>query len=355
MTPPPLAAALGRLDWLNRSDGAVEVSGWLLHPDHPIDRVELRLDDALLGSGAVVARPDVAATFPAVAHAEAAGFRIRGTAAAGGALLHVATQGLAGGRAVIAAEEYWPAAAIAPPARPDAALMERVSAGQDGARFDRAGIDIAAQLLAAVRRHWSGAAPPRLLDWGCGPARATRFFAPLWPGVQPVGCDIDAEAIAWAAAHVAGARFVATAPFPPLPFADGAFDAVLAASVMTHLPAPVQRRWLAEIRRVLAPGGVFVGSVHGTLAALPLAAAERATLARRGLLDSTPDARLDGIAPQNYYRATWQTEAFTRRHWRSGFRCCEYREGGLGNWQDLVVLRRQGSALRWLGRVLRRG
>src|SRR3712207_7497709 len=39
-----------------------------------------------------------------------------------------------------------------------------------------------------------------------------------------------------------------------LPFPDGAFDAVLAHLVLMHLREPV--RALAEIRRVLRPGGV---------------------------------------------------------------------------------------------------
>ena len=109
---------------------------------------------------------------------------------------------------------------------------------------------------------------------------------------------------------------------------------------MTHLAGEVQVRWLAEIRRVLAPSGVLVASVHGPLAAVTLPAAQRAVLARDGLLDGTPDPRLDGIAPAGYYRATYQTEAHTRRLWARGFTVRDWRAGGLANWQDLVVLRR---------------
>ena len=244
---------------------------------------------------------------------------MRGAFTATGPLLRVEAIGLAGGRPVIATEEYWPSGGVPAVPSPGAALMERVSAGSDAARFDRAGLNIAAQLLAAVRAHLPGVAVPRVLDWGCGPARATRFMPRLWPGLRPVGCDIDAEAIAWCRANLADADFHATAPFPPLPFADGAFDAVVAASVMTHLAGPVQLRWLDEIRRVLAPSGVLVASVHGALAAVVLPAEQRAALARDGLLDGTRDPRLDGIAPVGYYRATYQTEAHTRRLWTRGF------------------------------------
>ena len=337
---------LGCLDGVALGDGAVEVAGWLLHPQNEIDTVVLRIDGQEIGAAPVGDRPDVAATFPAVPHAGRSAFRIRGPfrPARADALLRVESLGLAQDHPVVSAEEYWPAAGVPAVPTPDAAMMERVSAGRDADWFNRAGLGIAAQLLAAVRRHLPATvAVPRLLDWGSGPARATRFMKLLWPGLVPVGCDIDAAAIAWCQAHVPGGLFHATDPYPPLPYPDAAFDAVVAASVMTHLTWPVQRRWLQEIRRVLAPGGVFVASVHGPLAALPLPAAERAELARTGLLDGTRDDRLDGIAPAGYYRATYQTEVFTREHWGRVLAVRDYVAGGLGNWQDLVVLQRDAS------------
>lgn len=323
------------------ADGEILASGWLLHPEYPIDAVRLRVDGVTVGEAAVVGRPDVAAAFAPVAHAAESGFQVRGRFLATTDPLRIEVIGVAGGRAVIATEEYWPGGDLPPVPAPRPALMERVSGTRDPARFDRAGLCIAAQLLAAVRSHLPAVPVPRLLDWGCGSARATRFLPALWPGLRPVGCDIDAEAIEWCAAHVAQADFHVTTPYPPLPFADGSFDAVVAASVMTHLTGPMQLRWLEEIRRVLAPSGVFVASVHGPLAATTLPEADRATLAREGLLDRTRDTRLDGIAPDGYYRATYQTEAYTRREWQRGFVIRAYRAGGLNNWQDLVVLQRR--------------
>ncbi len=348
-----ITGALGTLDSLDFRDGMAEAAGWLLHPEHAIEAVQVRIDGRVLGAAPVIARPDVAAAFPTVPHAAASGFRVAGAWAPTRPLLRVETIGLAGERPAVGGEEYWPADGPPDLPTPDAVLMERVSAGVEPTRFNRAGLDIAAQLLAEVRRHLPGVAVPRLLDWGCGPGRATRFMPGLWPGLRPVGCDIDASAIAWCRANVPDASFHATDPLPPLPFAAGAFDAVVAASVMTHLAWPMQLRWLDEIHRVLAPGGVFVASVHGPLAAVGLPADQRAELSRRGVLDGAHDGRLDGIAPEGYYRATYQTERHTRRHWRHGFAIRAWRAGGLSNWQDLVVLQRterQG----WLARLLRR-
>ncbi len=43
-----------------------------------------------------------------------------------------------------------------------------------------------------------------------------------------------------------------------LPFPDSTFDVVLSTLMMHHLPAPLKRQGLAEIARVLKPGGRLV-------------------------------------------------------------------------------------------------
>src|SRR6185503_21358796 len=51
-------------------------------------------------------------------------------------------------------------------------------------------------------------------------------------------------------------------PRGALPHSRGFFDVVYAYSVFTHLPEDVQTHWLAEISRVLKPGGVLVATVE---------------------------------------------------------------------------------------------
>jgi predicted SAM-dependent methyltransferase len=43
----------------------------------------------------------------------------------------------------------------------------------------------------------------------------------------------------------------------PLPFEDGAVDWVYAEHLIEHVPLPTAIGWLAEVRRILAPGGVL--------------------------------------------------------------------------------------------------
>jgi SAM-dependent methyltransferase len=50
---------------------------------------------------------------------------------------------------------------------------------------------------------------------------------------------------------------------PPLPYPDGAFDFVYAFSVFTHLSVELADRWMAELRRVVKPGGLVWFTIHG--------------------------------------------------------------------------------------------
>jgi len=99
----------------------------------------------------------------------------------------------------------------------------------------------------------------RLLDVGCGPGSITVGLAAAVAPGQVVGVDLDAGVLERGRA-LARERGVATARFERasaerLPFADGAFDAVFAHTLLEHVSEPA--RALAEMRRVLRPGGLI--------------------------------------------------------------------------------------------------
>jgi SAM-dependent methyltransferase len=135
------------------------------------------------------------------------------------------------------------------------------------AAFESAAADCRAQLLA-----WTALAKEgTVVDLGCGPgAMALALAGELAPAARYVGIDVHAPSIAWCRRRFAGdSRFrfelaavvsaygrgaVAIADYR-LPVVDGAADLVLAKSLFTHLSEPEAARYLAEIARMLAPGG----------------------------------------------------------------------------------------------------
>ncbi len=346
-----LAGADAALDAVTIAADSISLSGWLLSRDYPIDRVRLVVDDVSVGEAAATPREDVGRHFPTVPHAALSGLEIGGARRPGNGPLRVQLVGARAGRDLIVHEQYLRTTPGPQRDLPAPHLISRIAGSPDATMFRDYGLTIAAQMLRAVRDHLPRRGPPRLLDWGCGPGRATQFLAELWPGVQVTGCDLDAEAIAWSRRVMPAARFHVTGPYPPLPFADGSFDAVLAASVMTHLTGPLQLQWLREIRRVLAPGGVFVASVHGPFAAARMPRGDVAELRAAGIVDRLHDDALDGIAPAQYYRGTLQTVEYTYAQWGLEMAILAYQEAGLVNHQDLVVLRRDPASPRWLRRL----
>jgi len=104
----------------------------------------------------------------------------------------------------------------------------------------------------------------RALDAGCGAGHTAAALAPRV--AQVTALDLSA-AMLDAAHHLAAERGLANVTFrqgdvEQIPFADGSFDLAVSRYSAHHWPNPA--RALAELRRVLAPGGRFVlGDIVG--------------------------------------------------------------------------------------------
>ena len=106
------------------------------------------------------------------------------------------------------------------------------------------------------------AAGDRLLDMGCGGGR--HAFAALRRGARVVAFDADLGELkqvrdmvdamrAEGEVPAAGTGLALQGDALALPFIDGAFDRIIAAEVLEHIPDDA--RAIAELARVLAPGG----------------------------------------------------------------------------------------------------
>jgi 2-polyprenyl-3-methyl-5-hydroxy-6-metoxy-1,4-benzoquinol methylase len=103
-------------------------------------------------------------------------------------------------------------------------------------------------------RRYVGAPGRRVLDLGCRDGALTQAYA---GGNEIVGVDADREALA--EAQKLGIETHWADLDEPLGFEDANFDVVVAGELLEHLRDP--KRVVADVRRVLRPGGVFVASV----------------------------------------------------------------------------------------------
>lgn len=96
-----------------------------------------------------------------------------------------------------------------------------------------------------------------LLDVGCNVGAFLQHCRAARPAMRLAGVDMNPAAVACARGNVADAD-IRTAGAERLPFADASFDCVTCIEVLEHVPAARRPEALAEMRRVLRPGGRLV-------------------------------------------------------------------------------------------------
>ena len=139
-------------------------------------------------------------------------------------------------------------------------------------------------LLPRLRALLIGQAAPNVLDVATGTGRVPLLLAGQpWFGGQVCGVDIAPAMLALARAKVAagglGARVaLREGEASALPWPDGTFDLVTSLEALEFFPRP--RRALAEMARVLRPGGALLVSKYPDVWArvLPLKGLTRRTM-----------------------------------------------------------------------------
>jgi glycosyltransferase involved in cell wall biosynthesis/SAM-dependent methyltransferase len=244
---------------------------------------------------------------------------------------------------------------------PPIELMRNVSGLSSERDFASHGSDLFAALTEASDRPLS--AYKRVLDFGCGCGRLARMFKGHPHEVH--GCDIDKRHVKWIDENLDHMVAAVSRPTPPLPYASGLFDVIIAISVFTHLTEQSEQLFLGELHRIAAAAGRLFLTVHGARA-LERALSEKAILSmlnvprsaleaarerfetgqhafilQRGHLTTGGKVRANraAVIEEPYeYGITFVPEAHVLTRWSKWFTVLDHHSGAIHDFQDIVVL-----------------
>jgi SAM-dependent methyltransferase len=324
------------------------ITGWLVAPPELRPHVDFRVNGEPADKVYFpLPRPDVAELFPFVPDAGSSGFDVwkrQPAGSSGPGDLTVEPVDRRTGRPLgwDYAAYHVPSAGRAGP-MPALHQMARVIGAPSDFNFRMGGYTAFRALERAVRETTGEelTAYPRVLDWGCGCGRVSRFYLPL-PGVRVAGVDVDPENVGWCRANLPGGVWDVVPLRPPTGLPAAGFDLAFGVSVFTHLGEPEQFAWLAELRRVVRPGGLALMTFHGEASLVwSRLSAGRYTELRRGGFCEQPNPLYDAdLGEADYYRDVFHTTEYVRREWGKYFEVLAIMPTRVAH-QDLAVMRRK--------------
>lgn len=96
----------------------------------------------------------------------------------------------------------------------------------------------------------------RTLELGCSSGRVLRQFCAQEDSYDLWAADLNFRNVAWVTTFLGNRiKAIQNSALPHLTFEDNFFDAISAFSVFTHIES-YEMAWLAELRRILKPGGL---------------------------------------------------------------------------------------------------
>jgi SAM-dependent methyltransferase len=174
----------------------------------------------------------------------------------------------------------------------------------------------------------------KVLDLGCGCGRIIRHLRQS--GAKELhGCDCNAKAIAWCQRFLDFAKFKVNDLEPPLPYPDRMFGLIYAFSIFTHFPARLQKGWMDELHRILAPGGFLILTLQGQRFIERQSPDKQAAFHRGELVVAR-----EGLAGSNFC-AAFHPERYVRETLADSFDVVQFIAGGAQTcgYQDVYLLR----------------
>lgn len=104
--------------------------------------------------------------------------------------------------------------------------------------------------------------PSRVLDFGCGWGRVTRFIRAAWPDAEITACDVAPRAIEFNSEVFQTKPVLSNHSIEELEL-PGAYDLIWCGSVVTHITESNCRALLGHFATALVPDGLMVFTTHG--------------------------------------------------------------------------------------------
>lgn len=232
-------------------------------------------------------------------------------------------------------------------------VADREGYNQDfNARFFLTGLADYLKINAAADKY--GVDIQSYYDFGCASGRVLRHFCAQSEIPSIWGSDINGRHIRWLNDYLPPLlKIVHNSCVPQLPIADHSFDVVSAFSVFTHIDT-FETAWLAELYRVLKPGGLCYLTVHNedTWALLQNAGEENGLLKRFREVDPNFNDLLEHAIPTERkcfrytdvgpYRAlVVHSNAYLKKTWGRFFEILEIQGKAHGYMQSVLIGRKK--------------
>lgn len=185
----------------------------------------------------------------------------------------------------------------------------------------------------------------RVLDWGCGCGRVTRYFSKYKSSTEIHGIDIDSTGINWLRENLDFGNFSHIQPDTKTPFPDGHFDFIFGISIFTHLTEDDHFFWLKELQRIVAKNGIVAVTTGSTVMRARMFnvnIGDHVSDRLAGYTDQGQNAQINGSTDDDeYYRNTYITKEYIETVWSEYFDILDVHSGLISCLQDMVIMRRK--------------
>lgn len=146
-------------------------------------------------------------------------------------------------------------------------------------------------MSAVLKKRLPGHEVKKVLDFGGGVGASLPFLSEYFPNAEVTLADVSRRSLDYAERRYIPRVKILHFDGKTLPLQDSQFDAVIAACVFHHIPETEHVALMAEIRRVLRPGGLFFIFEHNPWNPLTRQVVDRCPYDENAILITGPEIR----------------------------------------------------------------